>query len=54
VQRPIPKDNLLCLRKGRLIVTSDSDYGLPVYPNLARDLLLRGISSPLPHRPKII
>jgi len=30
------QDNLPWLRKRRIIVTSDSDYGLPVYPTLAR------------------
>jgi transposase InsO family protein len=43
VQRLMREDNLLCLRKRRFVVTTDSDHGLPVYPNLARDLVLTGI-----------
>ena len=34
---------LLCLRKRRFVMTTDSDHGLPVYPNLARHLVLTGI-----------
>lgn len=40
VQRLMREDNLLCLRKRRFVVTTDSDHGLPVYPNVARDLVL--------------
>ena len=36
-------DNLLCLRKRKFAVTTDSDHGLPVYPNLARGLTLTGL-----------
>jgi putative transposase len=43
VQRLMREDNLLCLRKRRFVVTTDSDHDLPVYPNLARDLALTGI-----------
>jgi putative transposase len=43
VQRLMREDNLLCLRKRRFIATTDSGHGLPVYPNLARDLVLTGI-----------
>lgn len=43
VQRLMREDNLLCLRKRRFVVTTDSDHGLPVYPNVARDLVLTGI-----------
>jgi putative transposase len=35
-------DNLLCLRQRKFVVT-DSDHGLPVYPNLARALTLTGL-----------
>jgi len=31
------EDNLLCLRKRRFIVTTDSNHALPVYPNLAHE-----------------
>jgi putative transposase len=37
------EDNLLCLRKRKFVVTTDSDHGLPVYPNLARTLRLSGL-----------
>lgn len=43
VQRLMREDNLLCLRKRRFVPTTDSDHGLPVYPNLAPDLVLTGI-----------
>jgi len=36
-------DHLLCLRKRKFVVTTDSDHGLPVYPNLARALTLTGL-----------
>jgi putative transposase len=36
VYRWMREDNLLCLRKKKFVVTTDSDHGLPVYPNLAR------------------
>ena len=32
------QDNLLCLRKRRFITTTDSDHGLPVYPNSAAEM----------------
>ena len=28
-------DNLLCLRRRKFILTTDSKHGLPIYPNLA-------------------
>jgi putative transposase len=43
VQRLMREDNLLCLRKRRFVVTTDSNHALPVYPNLARDMVLTGI-----------
>ncbi len=43
VYRLMREDNLLCLRKRRFVVTTDSDHGLPVYPNLARRMTLRGL-----------
>ena len=38
VLRLMRADNLLCLRKRRFVATTDSDHGLPVYPNLAADM----------------
>ena len=43
VYRLMRQDNLLCLRKRRFVVTTDSDHGLLVYPNLARTLTLSGL-----------
>jgi putative transposase len=43
VQRRMREDNLLCLRKRKFVVTTDSDHPLPVYPNLARQMTLTGI-----------
>ena len=43
VQRLMCEDNLLCLRKRKFVVTTDSDHGLRVYPNLARQMTLTGI-----------
>jgi putative transposase len=37
------QDNLLCLRKRKFVVTTDSDHSLPVYPNLTRALTLTGL-----------
>ena len=36
-------DNLLCLRRRKFVVTTDSDHDLAVYPNLARTLTLTGL-----------
>jgi putative transposase len=36
-------DNLLCLRRRKFVVTTDSDHSLPVYPNLARGMTLTGL-----------
>jgi putative transposase len=43
VQRLMRQDNLLCLRKRKFVVTTDSDHGLRVYPNLVRQMTLTGI-----------
>jgi transposase InsO family protein len=37
-------DNLLCLRRRKFILTTDSKHGLPIYPNLAKDLVLTGLN----------
>jgi putative transposase len=36
-------DNLLCLRRRKFILTTDSRHGLPIYPNLAEGMVLTGI-----------
>jgi len=38
VLRIMREDNLLCVRNKFKITTTDSDHGLPVFPNLARDI----------------
>ncbi len=43
VQRLMREDNLLCLRKGKFVVTTDSQHGLAVYPNLARAMVVTGV-----------
>jgi putative transposase len=43
VYRWMRADHLLCLRKRKFVVTTDSDHGLRVYPNLARTLTLTGL-----------
>jgi putative transposase len=44
VYRRMRADNLLCVRRRKFLVTTDSDHGRAVYPNLARDLVLTGIN----------
>ena len=43
VYRLMREDNLLCLRRRKFVVTTDSDHGLPVYPNLVPTLQLTGL-----------
>ena len=43
VYRLMREDNLLCLRKRKFVVTTDSHHGLPIYPNLARQRTLVGL-----------
>jgi putative transposase len=42
VYRLMREDNLLCVRKRKFVVTTDSNHGRKVYPNLARDMILTG------------
>lgn len=44
ILRLMREDNLLCLRKRRFVVTTDSAHGLPVYPNLVPTLQVTGIN----------
>ena len=37
-------DNLLCIKKQFVPKTTDSEHNLPVYPNLARDIVIVGIN----------
>jgi transposase InsO family protein len=43
VLRLMRGDNLLCVRRRKFILTTDSHHGLPVYPNLAESLVLSSI-----------
>lgn len=43
VRRIMREDNLLCLRKRKFVVTTDSNHNLRVYPNLAGSMELTGI-----------
>jgi transposase InsO family protein len=40
VYRLMREDNLLCVRKRKFVVTTDSSHTRKVYPNLARDMIL--------------
>jgi putative transposase len=44
VYRLLREDNLLCLRKRKFLVTTDSNHKRQVYPNLARRIALTGIN----------
>jgi putative transposase len=44
VYRLMREDNLLCLRRRKFVITTDSDHGLPTYPNLARELTPAGVN----------
>lgn len=43
VLRVMRQDNLLCLRRRRFVRTTNSDHSLPVYRNLAAEMVLTGI-----------
>jgi transposase InsO family protein len=43
VYRLLREDNLLCVRKRKFVVTTDSKHGRKVYPNLAQEMALTGI-----------
>ena len=45
VLRLLRQDNLLCMRRQAFVRTTDSNHLLPVYPNLARGLVLSNIKS---------
>lgn len=44
VQRLMRQDNLLCLRKRKFVVTTDSAHGCRVYPNLAASWVVTTIN----------
>jgi putative transposase len=43
VRRLLREDNLLCIRKRKFVVTTDSNHGRKVYPNLAGKMTLTGV-----------
>src|SRR5436305_1844550 len=43
VRRIMREDNLLCIRKRKFVVTTDSNHKLPVHPNLTTEMGLSGI-----------
>lgn len=44
VRRMMREDNLLCLRRRKFVVTTDSSHSRKVYPNLAGELVLSGLN----------
>ena len=40
VYRLMREDNLLCVRRRKFVVTTNSNHGRRIYPNLARDMIL--------------
>lgn len=44
VRRILREDNLLCLRRRKFILTTDSRHGLPIYPNLAGEMTLTNLN----------
>ena len=44
VYRLLREDNLLCIRKRKFVVTTDSNHNRRVYPNLAEQMTLNGIN----------
>ncbi len=43
VQRLLREDHLLCVRKRKFVVTTDSSHGRKIYPNRARTMVLTGV-----------
>jgi putative transposase len=43
VQRLMRQDNLLCVRKRKFVVTTDSNHGKKIHPNLARKMMLTDV-----------
>jgi transposase InsO family protein len=43
VYRIMREDNLLCLRRRKFVVTTNSNHSRPVFPNLAHGMVLTGI-----------
>jgi transposase InsO family protein len=43
VYRILREDNLLCVRKRKFVVTTNSNHGRKIYPNLAREMVLTNV-----------
>lgn len=43
VYRLMREDNLLCVRRRKFVVTTDSNHGRKVYPNLKPELMVTGV-----------
>jgi hypothetical protein len=43
--RLMRENNLLCVRRRKFLVTTDSNHGRRIYPNLARELVLTASTS---------
>lgn len=44
VRRLLREDNLLCVRRRSFVHTTDSRHGFPVYPNLAKEMVLTNLN----------
>ena len=44
VRRIMREDNLLCLRRRKFVVTTNSNHSRPIYPNRAREMVLTRIN----------
>jgi putative transposase len=44
VYRLMREDNLLCVRRRKFLITTDSNHSRSIYPNLARELVLTGVN----------
>ncbi len=44
VYRLMREDNLLCVRRRKFLLTTDSNHDRRIYPNLARGLVLTGVN----------
>lgn len=43
VYRLMREDNLLCVRRRKFVITTDSNHSCRIYPNLARQMVLTGM-----------
>jgi putative transposase len=44
VLRLMREDNLLCIRRRRFVITTDSDHSWKIYPNLARSMVVTNLN----------